>query len=301
MEEGSGFKSEDALSLTNEASGIMLSTSCDVNAFDSLDPCLSEAFMRNPEGGCVAFLGSSRYGFGNPDQTSLLDPSFQYSASFMKYLFTASSGVRGNSFATVAALAKSDFTHNGSSGGIYLYLLYALNPMGDPELPIFTRDPSVFDNVRMYRMGNTLTVNTGGVSNCRICLTSDDLSDGYHKVIENVSYCTFEDIPGAFQVTITARDFIPYRYRSGSATGMENNLNSFIRIFPNPVSEDLRVDVDFQEGDLYLYDIRGRLMQEKKLFFGSNKVSMSAYPEGTYLLKFMSDRSTGWAKVLKEP
>ena len=299
MESGPGFNTSDAMELTNPFSGIMLSTSCDVNAFDAPDPCLSEAFLSNPNGGAVAFFGSSRYGFGNPDPSLLLGPSFKYSARFVKYLFDSATEIHGNSFATIAAMTKSDFAYNGSSGGTYLYLLYALNAMGDPELPIYTRDPSSFENVRIYRMGNRLTVNTGGNKDCRICVTSQDLTAGYHRVVEDVSYHTFENIPESFQVTITGPNYIPYQYKSGSITGIESSLSSRIRIYPNPVSEFLYIDIDIPQVRLQLFDMQGRLLMEQEVFPGSNRVNLSGHPDGAYLLKFLSDDGTAWFKFLK--
>jgi len=120
MESGPGFNTSDARELVNPFPGIMLSTSCDVNAFDAPDPCLSEAFLSNPNGGAVAFFGSSRYGFGNPDQDVRFGPSFKYSARFLKHLFDTAADIHGNSFAAIAAMTKSDFAFNGSSGGTFL-------------------------------------------------------------------------------------------------------------------------------------------------------------------------------------
>ncbi|MFO7934988.1 MAG: C25 family cysteine peptidase [Bacteroidales bacterium] len=299
METGLVFDVDHAFGLINPVSGLVLSNSCDVNAFDSIDPCLSEAFIRNPHGGCVAFFGSSRYGFGNPAQSNVLGPSLQYNASFLKYLFSKSQETRWNSFATIASLAKSDYAHYGQDGGIYLYLLYAINPIGDPELPIYTENPSVFSNIRIYRIGNSLVVNTGGVRGSRICVTSLDLDEGFQQVVEGVSFHTFEEIPETFQVTVTAPDHIPYTYVSGSLTGLGENIMQYIRVYPNPVKEFLQLDFGFREGHLQVFDARGRMIREQELFFGTNRVDMSACPEGAYLLRFASDQGYGWHKVLK--
>ncbi|MCP4311938.1 MAG: T9SS type A sorting domain-containing protein [Bacteroidetes bacterium] len=300
MESGKSFNSSDALKLRNPFSGIMLSTSCDVNAFDAQAPCLAESFLENPDGGAVAFFGSSRYGFGNPDQDVSLGPSFQYSARFLKHLAELGRVINGNCFASIAALTKSDFAFNGSSAGSYLFLIYALNAMGDPELPIHTRDPSSFDNVRLYSMDDALTVNTGGNSNCRICITSQDLSEGYHQVVEGVSHFTFEHIPEQFQVTITAPNYIPYQYSSASLTAMESSLSSRIRIYPNPASEFLIIDTNILQATLQLFDMQGRLMMEQELEYGSGRLDLSGYPEGAYLLKVLSDEGIAWFRFIKQ-
>ena len=299
MESGKDFSIIDAMELKNPFSGIMLSNACNVNAFDSIDPCLSEAFLRNPNGGCVAFFGSARYGFGNPDPSNTLGPSLKYNASFMKYLFQDDPKTDWNSFGGLTSLVKSDFSHNGSSGGIYLYLLYAINAMGDPELPVYKNLPFTFDNVRLYRMGNSLTINTGGVNNCRICLTSLDLDQGYKKVVEDVSYHTFENIPEAFQVTITGSNYVPYTYVSGFATGITGDLSPHIKVFPNPFQEFLRIHFDLPEGQLQIYDVNGRLLKDMEVSFGENRINMSGYADGIYILRFTTKRGISRFKVLK--
>lgn len=163
MESGPGFSSHDAGKLSNEAMGLMLTNACDVSAFDSIDPCLGEALLRNPEGGCVAFFGSARYGFGNPEKTSYLGSSLQYNATFLEKLFSDDPECRWNTFGGLTAMTKTTFTNNGSAGGTLLYLLYAINPLGDPEMQIYAGIPSIFDRVRIFRVGNSLLVNAGSV------------------------------------------------------------------------------------------------------------------------------------------
>ncbi len=299
MEEGPRFDVDDAFSLSNSTSGMILSNACDVNAFDSIDPCLSEAFLRNPHGGGIAFFGSSRLGFGLPDIDLSLGPSFQFNASFLAYLLSGAQESHWNSFASVAAAAKNDFANSGISGGIYHYLLYAINPMGDPELPIYTRNPSVFNDVRLYQLGREVSVNTGGVSKCRICITSLDLESGYRELVENVSSYTFKDVPDAFQVTITAPNYKPYVFVNGSPTGVNEELSSRIRIYPNPVHEDLNLDFDLPEGRLLLFDIRGSFLAEQELVMGSNHISMRDYPPGTYLLKVQAENISTWLKLVR--
>lgn len=299
MESGSRFDINDALELSNPVSGIVLANSCDVNAFDSIDPCLSEAFLRNPNGGAMAVFGSSRYGFGLPGESNKLGPSFQYNATFLKNLFSETPDSKWKSFAGVAAVTKAEFAHNGSSGGTYLYLLYAINPVGDPEVPLFTRDPSVFNKIRVYRLGDKLTVNMGGLEECRICLTSLDLGEGFQQVVENVSHHTFEGIPGAFQLTVTAPNYQPYIYRSGLLSGMVDDLKSSVRIYPNPVKEFLNIDSQLSEGRIQIYNSGGKLMTGQAIIQGVNKISMESFTDGVYLLNVTSESANAWFKVLK--
>jgi hypothetical protein len=65
------------------------------------------------------------------------------------------------------------------------------------------------------------------------------------------------------------------------------------------VKEFLQIDFDIHEGRMQIFDAQGRMIHGQGLFSGTNQVDMSAYPEGTYLLRFVTDQGCGWYKVLK--
>lgn len=288
MEKGKVFGSDDAMELVNPVSGIVMSNTCYVNAFDSIDPCLGEAFLRNPSGGATAFFGSSRYGFDNVGVSGDLGPSFKYNASFIKYLFDEAPESNWKSFATIAAMAKSDFVNTGSAGGAYLYLQYAVNPMGDPEMPLYASDPSVFDHVRIYRLGNELTVNTGGIENGRICLTSLDLEEGYQQVAENSSFHNFQEIPESYQVTITAPGYKPYIYRSAGITSFNENPGLEVHVYPVPARDFLIIQLAEPSARVQLCDLNGRVLKEVEVNGGHHRLDTSGFPAGIYLLNVTS-------------
>jgi hypothetical protein len=299
MEKGEVFNSEDAMGLVNPVPGIILANSCYVNAFDSIDPCLSEAFLRNPVGGAIAFFGSSRLGFDNVVASSDLGPSFRYDASFTKYLFGETPMSRWKSFATIAAMAKSDFVYSGSAGGSFNYLQYAVNPIGDPELPLYTSDPWIFDHVRIFRFGNELTVNTGGIEKCRICLTSLDLEEGYQEVVENHSFHTFQEIPGTFQVTITAPGYRPYIYRSAGITSVDENSVIHVKVYPVPAREFLIIELAEPEAEVQFCDLNGRVLQDMKIYRGHHRLDIPGYPAGIYILKIISGSGRNAIRIAK--
>lgn len=57
---GRYFMTEHAAALTNVVPGIITSFACSVASFDVSEPCLSEAFLRNPHGGAIAYFGHTR-------------------------------------------------------------------------------------------------------------------------------------------------------------------------------------------------------------------------------------------------
>ncbi len=155
------------------------------------------------------------------------------------------------------------------------------------------------EKVRIYRIGNSLTVHNGAVENSRICVTSLDLSEGYHQVVENQLSHTFEDIPGVFQVTITAPNYLPYTYLSGTATGTGKQQNLCFRAYPNPVSDRITVEVDVSGGVLQIIDLHGRIFQEQVLVPGVQSIEISSLPDGTYTLLFQTDYGFSREKMVK--
>lgn len=53
------YSSDDAAKQTNKLAGLIATSSCSTNNFTADRVCLSEAFLRNPSGGAVAYLGGS--------------------------------------------------------------------------------------------------------------------------------------------------------------------------------------------------------------------------------------------------
>lgn len=299
MEFGRGFDTSDAAKLDHPVSGLMLSTSSLVNAFELEDTCLSEAFLKNPDGGAVAFFGNTRYAFGNQDTSLALGPSMSYSAVFMENLVSAKSENRDYSFAAIASHTKSEFINNGGSGGSYHYLLYTMNAMGDPELPIYATAPGVFDQVRIYWFGSTLRINTGGVDDCRICLTSSSLSDEFQEVVEGVSEYSFDQLPNDFYVTITKPGYVPYCFNSEGITGVDAPLGSRVRLYPNPFADYLHVEVFDRRSGMELYDLQGRRVLSGELQQGVNRFDLSGYPAGSYMLNLKGGGASSWHKVIK--
>jgi len=148
MEFSPSFSATDAFSLTNQGTeGIIYTIACYNNAFDdpNPDPCLSEAFVRNPNGGAVAFIGSSRYGWGNSAPEVTFGTSFQYASQFYQQLFsgslTSGSGsVNPNDYpyflGAVHTGHKLYYAGASSDYGAKRWLQFSLNLIGDPQMAI---------------------------------------------------------------------------------------------------------------------------------------------------------------------
>ena len=210
METGSSYNSTNASALQNENASIIVTMACYTNAFDqSTDPCLSEAFIRNPLGACTAYWGSSRYGWGSPG-SSAGGSSFLYDSYFYDQLFKELPVSDSYKFSAVTTTAKQRLANSSNYYGSYRWLQYTLNAIGDPEMPIYTDNPLSFTNTSITRDGTDLTINTGGISGCTIALTSMDKGESYFEVARNGSSYTFTGVTLPCNIVISKHNYIPF-------------------------------------------------------------------------------------------
>lgn len=209
------YTNDDALGCTNTSYTIIVTESCHSNAFDQ--NCLSKAFM-NPTHGALAYLGSSRNGlrYSNEVETPEIGLSLLIDANFFKNLLTGYPTDAPYHYGAVAAYTKQMFVDeaNVNETNGYRYLQFGINPLGDPEMPIYTSAPQDFTNVQISVNGNgDVTVSTGGITGCTIALTSLDNGVSYFNVAEDVSSYTFTEVDARCYVTITKHNYRPYQSR----------------------------------------------------------------------------------------
>lgn len=196
---------------------IITTTACTTNAFDNYyhwgNPdaevaCLGTTLIRNPNKGAIAYLGCSRAGFFSPGR-EVSDDSFYYEEKFYKNLF--SSSLSDKNYGKVVALSKAEVSSKcyNDSLSFYRWIQYGLNPLGDPEMPIFTAPPSVFDSISVRANKDNLSITTG-VSGCRICVMSaDDEGESFYKVSSDVGGVVIPNPPMNCNICVTKQNYIP--------------------------------------------------------------------------------------------
>ena len=206
------YNAGDALQQQNGASTILLSTSCFINKFDSeYDPNLGEAFIRNPNGGAVAVIGSTRNGKYIESLYNKL--SVKADCEFLKDLL-------GNKSLKTPRLTKSlqqtkSFLINNLSGSYkmsYLYLLWAINLMGDAEMPIYTDVPTEITPIISLN-GNNINVSVNNLpSDAVITLTDGLVNPNRMERYSGVNNVNFENLGEPYTIVISAYNRIPYIY-----------------------------------------------------------------------------------------
>lgn len=78
-------------------------------------------------------------------------------------------------------------------------------------------------------------------------------------------------------------------------------LESEITIFPNPVSDELKIEshTDSQDLELKLYTVSGKLVLDTSSSENLTSIHMKPFPQGTYFLSVRSDKKSGTYKIVK--
>ncbi len=213
MGAGTGYlHNADMDNLTNgDRAGILYSIGCWPAAFDY--DCIAEHFVNNPDGGGIAFLGNSRYGWGSPG-----NPGFGYSERYVhqyyRYLFLE------DYTRPSAAISMSKAYHapRSQTENVYRIHQYQVNLLGDPEMALWTDIPAGMTvdhpaSVSDLEQPVPISVRTaaGPVPRARVCVMGDSLyqvgfTDDAGRVMLTASAASEESL----FVTVTGRDVMPY-------------------------------------------------------------------------------------------
>ena len=204
----------------NIGHSIILTSACNTNAFDSPydaphtafcnDPCLSESFLRSYKSGIIAYWGSSRENWTYGDVNGKLDPSIVFEKPFYNFLF--GDQIKDKNFAKLITLAKMASIQLAEENPTYRWLQYSMNPMGDPEMSLYTTIPKQLPEISIIHNDNSVLIDTG-TENCKICIMGqNDSGNSYYKVFNNSSSVELFDIPDIVSVCITKQNYIPKHF-----------------------------------------------------------------------------------------
>ena len=198
-ESGNGFDN-----MTNiDYPSVYYSISCTTMPFDdyeylssSNERNMGESYTCISQGGGPAYLGNTRSGW-----------------IYESYLlFEQFNNVMIDSLIYNIGIAEAISKQNiGTASAHNRQLNFAHNLLGCPETELWTATPTTFSSASVTQNGNNVTVNTGGVSNCKICLMSAyDNGASYYSVKPNYTSYTFPNVTMPYYVTITKHNKIPY-------------------------------------------------------------------------------------------
>ncbi len=200
--------------LTNQNKyGIMYSIGCWPAAFDK--NAVAEDFITNPNGGGVAFVGNSRYGWGSPG-----NPLFGYSDRFDQEFFRQLFHNDIHHIGATLAATKAFYAPLSARENVYRWCQYELNLLGDPEMMIFTDIPKdlTLEFPRTVSEGEQqftilATDESGPVPHCTVCLYQPE---GIYFVGETgadglVNFTgTISGTADKIYLTATAHNYVPF-------------------------------------------------------------------------------------------
>jgi len=220
MSVGSGtLNNSDADNLTNgDRLSVIYGINCASAAFDFNS--IGERFIKNPNGGAVAYIGSSRVAIAG-------DSFRQLQNEFYESVFQDSVTATGQALAMSKVPFVTDFETNDR------WLQFAVNLLGDPELPIWNRAPQAISATHasthvLGSSGYTVAASVAGspLATARVALVKPNNPptslDAY--AIDTTGAGGSAIVPfnpqytGNFTVTVTRPGYKPYESNANVTT-----------------------------------------------------------------------------------
>jgi len=202
----------DVHALTNAPRySLLYSTGCYCGAFD--EECVLEEFVGAPDGGGFS-VGNSRYGWfasGEPG----LGSSDRYERRFWYELFNNNRYRLGLAHGEAKAYYIASSSYNGGMRWCH----FAINLLGDPEMPVWTDTPVTL------QVGHPLWIPPGPVEYCVTVCDTQPVSEALVCLVKNdeIHATQLTDIDGVvtfpvdgsagdtFRVTVTKQNCKPYQ------------------------------------------------------------------------------------------
>ncbi len=302
--------------------GVWYSVGCWSAAIDS--DTFGEHWITSPNGGGVAYVGNSRYGWGCPGYPGQC-VSDLYSQQFFNSLFAKNLVHAG----VVHADAKHHYVGLAKIDDYMRYAMYELNLLGDPEMPIWTDTPRALDvdvETTQAPSGSeadvTVTVTRAGapVGQAMACLTGR-AGDVYERATTDAAGRATLVVPiGAdteADLVVTAENSIPSATPVvlDAETGIDDSgamkVTALMQNYPNPFnpSTSLAFALARRENvSITVYDCSGRrvaVLVDDELDAGTHSVTWdgrdgggSDVASGTYFARMDAGSSHFETKMI---
>ena len=221
MEDELRYNINNAVALVNRGYTAIITAACLTNAFDKdcygqPITCLSEAFMRNPNSGIISYIGSSR------DAWTPLSLDLQ--AALYQNFIGSDNLQLGRALRSVKNSIIPDCnTYNKT----HRWLLFSINMLGDPEMPLYMSYPQQLDSITIDNFHDDFIDIYAGNSNSTIHIMSkNDMGESFYEHHqESVVLRTGFNIDRT--ICITKPGYIPYVASFGNNTYIQNETIIF--------------------------------------------------------------------------
>jgi hypothetical protein len=251
----------DAFSNGNKQS-ILYSIGCWPAAFD-FGNCIAEHFVRDNDGGGVAFVGNTRSGWYYQGYDDLL--SSRYDRYFFRSFFNQNHYKLGDLFSD----HKMDAYNSMDPDNYNKFIFTELSLLGDPELPIWMDNPSSFDVDHPMEIPNepsSFTIHVedsegNDIEDAYVCLWKGDevYLTNYTDSNGNFTFNPSPSTEGNMAVTVTIQDFIPYEENveviANQPPNQPSNPDPYNGETDVDINHDLSWDCTDPDGDPLTYDV----------------------------------------------
>ncbi|MBN1281146.1 MAG: hypothetical protein JXA00_05810 [Candidatus Thermoplasmatota archaeon] len=219
---------------------ILYTIGCQPGKFDEPNS-IGEHFVRNAQGGGVAFIGNTCYGLYTTGVTNTL--SCLFDAYFFRSLFSENWYTLGLAFCD----HKNDLYPTTEK---YRYLWTELTLLGDPELPVWKEDPLSLTvthptELPLGSSSFTVHVTAGGspANHTLVCLWKEPevYLTGYTDDQGDVTFTPSPSTTGEMTITVTTQNYLPYE---GAAMVVEPPLLIDLRVFLEGPFNGVTMDTD---------------------------------------------------------
>ena len=191
--------------------GILYSIGCWTGALDY--DCIGEHFVNAQNGGGVAYIGNSRYGWGSPG-----NPGYGYSDVFDNKFFEA---VFVDSIVNIGAAfasSKAYYAPLAGYGNVYRWCEYEINLLGDPEMVIWTDTPvevtvTFPDSIPLGEFllyTQVLSADGSPVEGAMVTFSGDDYKRGITGPSGETALSISTGSTGWGYITVSGMNILPY-------------------------------------------------------------------------------------------
>jgi hypothetical protein len=263
---------------------------------------VGEASIRNPDGGCVAFMGNTCIGWGGPPEEPDLY-SLGQDLGFYRNLFDTGIYRLGDNFTRL----KNDEYDPDDPYNLHQYAFTQLHLLGDPGLTVWTEEPQTLavSHPGSAPVGEpaSFTVDVagggGGLDGATVCLWK--AGDVFEVDTTSSGAAAFEftaATEGTLYVTVSCHNYLPYEGQAlvdaAASVGTDDlpEHPAFASVVPNPFSLSTRITYTIPAGAkpvdaaVEVYDCMGRHIRT---------LADGASPAGTHHLTWNGTDDEGGA------
>jgi hypothetical protein len=202
--------------------GILYSIGCWPAALDY--NCIAEHWVNNPDGGGIAFVGNSRYGWGSPG-----NPEYGYSDRYDQRFFDYLMARGVHHLGAALAASKAHYVDHAQQENVYRWHEYQVNLLGDPEMAMWTDTLAELlvhhpGTVPMGEVVLRVTVSEGGVplEGALVCAMKGDevYAYGQTDLSGQVALTVASTTSGTVDITVTGHNVLPYEGSVTVTTGV---------------------------------------------------------------------------------